>query len=569
MKSHDAGLNRIKEILREHPKGMKVTQIAAAMDMNRNSVAKYLDILLMTHQVEMLPHGMSKIYRLSRRIGIPTVLDASPDLIVMLDTSHRVVQVNDNYLAFAGVTREAVAGVPSSSPGLHGVNLPAVLARIPEVQRGETARTEVRLTREGSEYFFSVRIAPSLLPDGKSGVILVFEDITDKKKNEALLKASEADFRTLFGASSVGMAVCDAGGRLLEANAAFLDTFRVTSQKDIGFLTIFSLPGIPAGSLDVLKNGRKVTFESILDFDQLRAQHRYFPRSAGRTTLEVTLAPISLAKEGWQEGYLATVRESDSRIQNIMENVPDFVARFSPDLKYLSANHGIEVVAGISPEACIGRTNRDVGLPPAQADIWDRHIREVFRTGKAVSFTFSGGRAGRSYQVNLAPETVKSGEVVSVIAVTRDTGPEERREPVPDESQKLLEEILACIDEAVVLLDSRTGTISFANPVARQVYGYRKGEAFENGPGIPGHSREMETAFAVAGYHEVESQVRGVDGRNRRVTHHLRPVYNDTGDLRHIVMIIRDPAVKNGSTQGFSLPLRTLSPSDRNAYGGF
>ena len=96
MKSHDAGLDRIKEILREHPKGMKVTQIAAAMDMNRNSVAKYLDILLMTHQVEMLPYGMSKIYRLSRRTGIPTVLDASPDLIVMLDTSLRVIQVNDN-----------------------------------------------------------------------------------------------------------------------------------------------------------------------------------------------------------------------------------------------------------------------------------------------------------------------------------------------------------------------------------------------------------------------------------------------------------------------------------------
>jgi PAS domain S-box-containing protein len=141
--------------------------------------------------------------------------------------------------------------------------------------------------------------------------------------------------------------------------------------------------------------------------------------------------------------------------------------------------------------------------------------------------------------------------------------------PVPDESQKLLEEILTCIDEAVVLLDSRTGTLSFVNPVARQVYGYRKGEIFPGAFGIPGHSREMEQAFAGAGYHEVESQVRGVDGRNRRVTHHLRPVYNDQGELRHIVMIIRDPAVTNGSPQGFSLPLRTFSPSNRNTSGGF
>jgi PAS domain S-box-containing protein len=567
MKSHDAGLDRIKELLREHPKGMKVTQIAAAIGMNRNSVAKYLDILLITHQVEMLPHGMSKIYRLSRRTGIPTVLDASLDLIVMLDTSLRVVQVNDNYLAFAGVTREAVAGIPLSSPVLPGVNLPAVIARVPEALRGETVRTEIRETREGCEYFFSVRIAPSVLADGRSGVILVFEDITDKKKNEEVLKASEADFRTLFGASSAGMAVCNAGGWLLETNAAFLDIFRVTTQNEIGFLNILAFPGMPAGSLDVLKNGKNVMFESILDLDQLRVQHRYFPKSAGRTTLEVTLAPISLAKEGWQAGYLAQVRESDVRIRNIMEQVPDFVARFSPDLRYLSANHGMETVAGIRPEACIGRTNHDLGLPPDQADLLDRRIREVFRTAKAVSFPFSGGREGRPYQVNLAPEIGKSGEVVSVIAVTRDTAPV--REPVPDESQKLLEEILACIDEAVVLIDSRTGTLSFANPIARQIYGYRKGEALAGAPDIPGHSREMKEAFAGAGYHEMESQVRGVDGRNRRVTQHLRPVYNDKGELRHIVMIIRDMAVTNGSSQGFSLPLRTFSKSNRNTSGGF
>jgi PAS domain S-box-containing protein len=250
-----------------------------------------------------------------------------------------------------------------------------------------------------------------------------------------------------------------------------------------------------------------------------------------------------------------------------MEQVPDFVARFSPDLRYLSANHGMEEVAGINPEACIGRTNHELGLPPYQADLLDRRIREVFRTKKAVSFTFPGGREGRSYQVKLAPETGKSGDVVSVIAVTRDTAP--AREPVPDESQKLLEEILACIDEAVVLIDSRTGILSFANPVACQVYGYRKGETLEIAPGAPGHSREMDEAFAGAGYHEVESQVRGVDGRKRRVTQHLRPVYNDQGELRHIVMIIRDKTETNGSGQGFSLPLRALSPSDRTTTGGF
>ena len=67
MKTHDAELQRIKDLIRDNPKGMKITRIARTLGMNRNAAAKYLEILLMTGQVEVFEHGMSKIFILSRR----------------------------------------------------------------------------------------------------------------------------------------------------------------------------------------------------------------------------------------------------------------------------------------------------------------------------------------------------------------------------------------------------------------------------------------------------------------------------------------------------------------------
>lgn len=44
---------RIKNLLKFKPKGMSISDISHSLKMNRNSVAKYLDLLLISGQVEM------------------------------------------------------------------------------------------------------------------------------------------------------------------------------------------------------------------------------------------------------------------------------------------------------------------------------------------------------------------------------------------------------------------------------------------------------------------------------------------------------------------------------------
>lgn len=183
MKTHDAELQRIKAFLRENPKGIKITRIARELCMNRNAAAKYLEILLMTGQVEVIEHGMSKIFILSRRTGIPTMLDGSTDMILVLDANLRIARVNGNYLKFAGRKEEELLGERVESVILPVIGDARVRERIRLARFGEDARTEIRETGgDGREYFFDIRLTPAVFNDGARGITIIISDVTDEKK---------------------------------------------------------------------------------------------------------------------------------------------------------------------------------------------------------------------------------------------------------------------------------------------------------------------------------------------------------------------------------------------------
>jgi PAS domain S-box-containing protein len=188
MKIHDAELLQIKDLLHNNPKGMKITRIARELGMNRNAVAKFLEILLMTGQVEMLEHGMSKIFTHSKRTSIATMLDRSADFIIVLDRDMKISQVNDNYLKFTGMRREDLLGKRPDTTGLPVIGRQPVFEKIREAHYGADIRTDVKETLLGEEFFFDVRLTPTIFNDGKPGITIIIGDITREKENETALR---------------------------------------------------------------------------------------------------------------------------------------------------------------------------------------------------------------------------------------------------------------------------------------------------------------------------------------------------------------------------------------------
>ncbi|MDD1718418.1 MAG: PAS domain S-box protein [Methanoregulaceae archaeon] len=571
MTEQDFELRRILDLLRENPKGMKISQIAGKIPKNRNSVAKYLEILLMTHQVEMLRHGMSKIYRLSRSTGIPTMLDASPDSILTLDKSLKIVSVNDNYLEFFSLDREEVVGRHPAPARLPVLSLHLVLEKLREAGYGTGTRAEVKILKGGSELYFDVRITPAVFSGGEQGITVILEDITERKKGEIFLRESASDFRTLFGALSAGMAVCDPSGHLVEANSAFFGIFGVAGKREFGNCDLFSLFRVSPESLAALRRGSEAASVSVVDLDLLKPRSGNPPARSGKISVDIHIAPINLKAGGAGAGYFIQANEADSRVLSVIDHVPDPVARFSRDMKYLYTNRGAEAITGLPPGTCIGRTNSELGISGEYAIMIERGAREVFRTGQPATIEFSARCADglRRYRTNIMPETGKTREVLSVIAVSRDITKTREAAPATGDSLRILEEILSCVDEAIILLNSRASTICFANKAAELVFGYSAGDLCMKDPlillGCNGtgaeHLNTLQAAFLTSGSYEAESQLKRSTGERFPAKRQFRPICDDEGRVSHIVAVIRDESGRfvSGEAYGFTLPARIRS----------
>ena len=110
MQVDQAGISRIRNLLKFKPKGMSISEISHQLRMNRNSVAKYLEILLISGEVEMTPHGASRVYTPSQRVPASAMMRFSTDMIAIVGPDGHILQVNEPLLSFFDLNREMVAG---------------------------------------------------------------------------------------------------------------------------------------------------------------------------------------------------------------------------------------------------------------------------------------------------------------------------------------------------------------------------------------------------------------------------------------------------------------------------
>lgn len=190
-------LTRICDVLRENPKGMAVRDIADAIGMNRNTASRYLDMLRITGQVEMKTYGKAKVFYISQRMPISSMMDCAADMVFVVDKTLTVVEANDTVCTFLGGERDAILGSTMRESPLGAFDHPLIVGRIEDAMEGRGSTDELRYMRVDGEVFFRVKTVPSVLNSGMPGVAVVMEDITGQKVAEEALRESELKFRTL------------------------------------------------------------------------------------------------------------------------------------------------------------------------------------------------------------------------------------------------------------------------------------------------------------------------------------------------------------------------------------
>jgi PAS domain S-box-containing protein len=222
---------RIKKLLKARPKGLTISDISHNLKINRNSVAKYLEILLITGQVEMRMYGNAKVYYLSHRVPISSMLKFANELILVLDSDFKVVEANENFLSYFRAKKEDIVGSPiSSSPVNSAGNVKFEDLARDAFDSGEIT-TEAALVRNGQTSYLSIKAIPSVFDDATKGSTLIFEDITEKKQFEDRLKISEAKFRAIVEDQMELVGRFDKDFRILFANNAAIQYYGITDRE--------------------------------------------------------------------------------------------------------------------------------------------------------------------------------------------------------------------------------------------------------------------------------------------------------------------------------------------------
>jgi len=216
MQDYQQELIIIRDLLKKNPNGMSVTDISKALKKNKNTIGRYLDILLISGQVDMRTYGMAKVYSLSQRVPLSAMLSYSKELIMVLDSESRIYDINSNFLNLLHLPRAETIGKNISFLQSPGVDVHELLENLSSGME-ERECTITFQVRENGERIFHEKCIPTVFDDGAQGITIILEDITQRILGEREIRKSEERFRMMADNIQDGLIILE-NGKTIYAN---------------------------------------------------------------------------------------------------------------------------------------------------------------------------------------------------------------------------------------------------------------------------------------------------------------------------------------------------------------
>ncbi len=164
------------------------------------------------------------------------LFEEAPLTIVIVDSSGVVIDCNRITETMTGYSREQIVGLRFDHlPMLDARDLPGINEYIQKVSSGEVVESyNLEITRKDGEKRW-VRVRNSLMKraDKLIGLKIYATDITERKRTEDALRASEEKLRVIFDSIEEAITVTDLEGRIIEANRACVRNSGFSSKEEL------------------------------------------------------------------------------------------------------------------------------------------------------------------------------------------------------------------------------------------------------------------------------------------------------------------------------------------------
>jgi PAS domain S-box-containing protein len=395
--------SRIKELLKNNPRGMNVTEIAREIGLNRLSVAKYLEMLVISGHIEVKAFGPSKVYFLSQRLPISAMLSLSSDFIVILDKDLRIINVNDKFLEFAKLKQSDIMYQKFDTLSFPLEFRPSLLPSVIAALNGENFTAEAYFKKKETESFFNIKFIPLVFDDGQKGVTLLFEDITARKRIELAVKESELKLRSIIEQSLDGIILTNEQGKIIEYNDACETIFGIGRDKAIGM----HIWDFQAKIYKALQDDKehfvnvKLSIQKLLKTGKLQEKNRFAednilrPDNTSRS-IQVSSFPIET-----ENGYMIcgivrdvtelklteqAIKESEAQHRAIFEQAAVGIAFVDNKDRIITTNQRFCAILGYSKGELTNLTYRDITYPDDMATTEEK--LDKLKSGSVPSYSY-------------------------------------------------------------------------------------------------------------------------------------------------------------------------------------
>jgi PAS domain S-box-containing protein len=294
------------------------------------------------------------------------------DVIWITDMNHKFSYISPSAERFSGWTVDEAMGMtiqemltPESFESAMKIFAEHVAAEVREQSApflDWTAEVELRC-KGGSTRWVEAKLNFLRDHEGRAvGVMGVGRDISDRKKAEEALRASEDRFRTVYQRSPVGIMIYDSTGLLVDMNDTAKEMFGVANVSEARAPLLLENPQL-GEARERLLSGKTVRYEGPFDFDDVRRKGLYHTSRTGCAHLYVLLTPLGAQATQAPQNYLVIVqdvtdrkmaeeglRQSEEKYRVLVESSPDAILSLDSRGRIIECNSALCDMAGYTWE---------------------------------------------------------------------------------------------------------------------------------------------------------------------------------------------------------------------------